>query len=528
MGGVALPERAAGARRGDAGARGFGQAGAEGRFRAGPLTLELLTLGGLVLLAGVLRTVNVEHYTGSFDEGIRMQQLLLMELGYRPFRDIFASQGPLLLDLLYPFYRLFGQTIGAARLGVGLLSLLGLVGAWWALRPLQPLAGLGAALLLALSTRYLENSRLALAEIPSLAPCLWALGCALRWQRGGADGWLYAAAALATIGVLIKPMVVPIVVPLALLALLRRPLRPRALVLAAATAAGLAAVTLAALDLPRVLEVLGAFRAGAQGAPGSDAGENLTLIRRTLQTERWGFLALAALGVALGTAIWPRVGLALAAWPLAQLLLFVLYTDLADKHVVYLVPPLALLGGLACGGAAAALVRARASRTTGWTLAGLAGLAALALYVSTLPVVWRADLALLIDDDERTRRDYAGTAEQAELMAALTAPGEFVLSDHPIAAFYARRPVPPWLVDTSGTRVDAGSLTSEVAIREAERFGPKVVVVQRRRLGKLDGFMRWLARDYRMVRTYDATEPPLQLYVRADLEERARMFLAGR
>src|SRR5687768_2967539 len=105
---------------------------------------ELLLLGALLTFALQLRLANLEHYTGSFDEGIRAQQLLLMEHGYRPYRDIFASQGPLLLDLLYPLYRLFGGTLGAARLGVSVLSLLGLLGAWWALRPLSPLAGLGA------------------------------------------------------------------------------------------------------------------------------------------------------------------------------------------------------------------------------------------------------------------------------------------------------------------------------------------------------------------------------------------------
>jgi len=62
---------------------------------------------GLMALALWLRVPNLDAYTGSFDEGIRAEQLLLMSAGYRPFRDIFASQGPLLLDLLYPFYLAF-------------------------------------------------------------------------------------------------------------------------------------------------------------------------------------------------------------------------------------------------------------------------------------------------------------------------------------------------------------------------------------------------------------------------------------
>jgi hypothetical protein len=148
------------------------------------------------------------------------------------------------------------------------------------------------------------------------------------------------------------------------------------------------------------------------------------------------------------------------------------------------------------------------------------------LYAWSLPRVWQTDRELARDADERERRDYAGTREQADLMSTLTDPTDFVLTDNPIAAFYARRPMPPWLVDTSGTRVEAGSLTDAVAIREAERYQPKVVGTVRRRLGKLDGFERWLERDYRLVKTY-GSDPAmaLRLYVHVDLEARARALL---
>src|SRR5205823_2933314 len=108
-----------------------------------------------------------------------------MANGFRPFRDIYSPQGVLLLDLLYPFYALFGGSLGAIRLGVGLLSMLGLLGAWWVGRQAAGSAGgLVAAFLLGASPAYLEGSRLALAEVPSLVPGLWAIGCGLRWQRG--------------------------------------------------------------------------------------------------------------------------------------------------------------------------------------------------------------------------------------------------------------------------------------------------------------------------------------------------------
>ena len=67
-------------------------------------------------LALAMRLVNLEAYTGKFDEGIRLEQLLLMGAGFRPVRDIFAAQGPLSLDIFYGPYLTFGQTLGATMM----------------------------------------------------------------------------------------------------------------------------------------------------------------------------------------------------------------------------------------------------------------------------------------------------------------------------------------------------------------------------------------------------------------------------
>src|SRR5581483_10864659 len=138
--------------------------------------LEVVAAGAALAFALRLRLLSLDAYTGSFDEGIRAEQLLLMAAGYRPFRDIFASQGPLLLDLLYPFFAAFGQTLAAARMGVVICSIVALVGAWWIARlATGPLGGLAAVVILGLSRVFLEGSRLALAEVPTIAPALLAI-----------------------------------------------------------------------------------------------------------------------------------------------------------------------------------------------------------------------------------------------------------------------------------------------------------------------------------------------------------------
>jgi len=78
----------------------------------------ILELSGFALILGLaawLRLPNIDAYTGKFDEGIRTAQLMLMSHGFRPVRDIFASQGPLSLDIFFPFWELGGETLEIGR-----------------------------------------------------------------------------------------------------------------------------------------------------------------------------------------------------------------------------------------------------------------------------------------------------------------------------------------------------------------------------------------------------------------------------
>src|SRR5215212_1932349 len=77
--------------------------------------LEMIGYALILSLATWLRLPNLDAYTGKFDEGIRTAQLMLMSHGFRPVRDIFASQGPLSLDVFFPFWEAAGETLGGAR-----------------------------------------------------------------------------------------------------------------------------------------------------------------------------------------------------------------------------------------------------------------------------------------------------------------------------------------------------------------------------------------------------------------------------
>jgi 4-amino-4-deoxy-L-arabinose transferase-like glycosyltransferase len=486
------------------------------RTRAARLA-EVAAIVGLLALAVWLRVPNLDAYTGSFDEGIRAEQLLLMAAGYRPFRDIFASQGPLLLDLLYPFYLAFGQTLTAARAGVVSCSLVAIVGAAWTARQIAgPIAGLAAALILAVSPTFLDGSRLALAEVPTTAPSLLALGCLLRYRQTGGRWALAAGAACCALALLIKPMAIPIGAPVAVLLLApASPSRPWTsrrwlvdvlgfglLVLA------ICAVVILILGPAGVWDNLGAYRGGAGHRLGADALPNLRLTLITLRQDQYGLFVLAAAGALLGLWRRPLPTLALLAWALAVLALFAVYGDLADKHIVYLVPSVALLAACGAGLGAESIVGVvdRSRRRPAALLAAGIGAVGLLAYLVSLPTVYAADQYLLrvAPKVAAERRGRSTDQEIAEIIRTHTPPDGWVLADNPLAAFWARRRVLPYLVDTSGTRIDAGSLTAALAVNEIALYRPSVIVTWPRRLGKLDDLVRRLPElGYRLERSYD-------------------------
>ncbi|MGE3913284.1 MAG: hypothetical protein AB7K36_28265, partial [Chloroflexota bacterium] len=130
----------------------------------------------IVAVALPMRLANIGSYSGKGDEGIRAEQLLLMAAGFRPVKEVFASQGPLSLDIFYPFYLALGQTLAGARLAVVVWSVVSVLAVYVTARLVGGrLGGWTAAALLIASPTYLKNSRLALVEIPSILPAIVAL-----------------------------------------------------------------------------------------------------------------------------------------------------------------------------------------------------------------------------------------------------------------------------------------------------------------------------------------------------------------
>jgi 4-amino-4-deoxy-L-arabinose transferase-like glycosyltransferase len=510
--------------------------------------IDLALCGVLVLLAGLARLPNLDLYTTSFPEGIRAAQLQLMAAGYRPCVEIFCNQGPLLFYAIYPTYALFGGTLEAVRSGVVLFSLVGIAATYWVGHLLggRP-AALIAALLVALSPTYLKFSRLALAEVPAEAPAILAVGAAIVFQRSGRDRWLIGAALLTAFSLLLKPVTLAVCAPVGLAVLLRSERRWRNVaMLIGVTALGIGLPTVL-IGFSEILEQVVAFRLRSRTAEGRGLGWNWSRIVEELAADRPGLFAFAIAGGIVMLARLRSAALPLVSWLPASLLLLLVHTPLHGKHIVTLIPPAALLaatGSLLVAPAVLSIgaqlrhvashglrIGAGASRRRRM-LAPRLGVALIAvgllLYLAYLPPVLARDRILMYAPEPLENDPPAyWYPEVATTLRAITDEHEMIVTDHPYLTFRAGRLVPPPLVESSVTRVLAGSLTPEDAIAEATRYDAQAVLLWADKLTTMRELKSWVDKAFVPVRAYAADEEAIPtLYVRPERVQRATASLA--
>jgi hypothetical protein len=461
----------------------------------------------LIAFAAAMRAVNPGVYSGLFDEGIRVEQLFLMSAGYRPFRDIFAAQGPLLLDALHPWFLLFGQDLVAARWSVGVYSLIGLAGAYWLARLVSgPLAAIVALALLVLSPLYLEGSRIALAEVPALAPATFAVGAAVVYARSGSRRWLIACGVLLAVSLLMKPITLAAGVPagLAVLSRWRAGLRTVLLdgLLLGTLVAAIGVVVVVGVGLAGVFDQILAYRMESRDSEGWSLWKNRVAVGRALSFEA---SALPWLGVAAGLLVLARrqiEAVLLVAWAAASVALLMAYSPLHGKHAVVMIPPLAVLAGVGVASAVSLIRRTGPVPVRAAVAVVLAGL--VAWYATSIPALAAQSGQLLrVTADTDVDPAVEQYADAVAVIGTLTSPADFVVTDHPYLTFLAGRLVPPLLVDTSRSRIRSRSLRGAEAIAQATPYDPKLVVLWTDRLRGLSEFKRWVEENYRLVKVYN-------------------------
>ncbi|HKW23283.1 MAG TPA: glycosyltransferase family 39 protein, partial [Ktedonobacterales bacterium] len=171
---------------------------------------------GVIALALALQTL--QGPSNDYDEGVYWQSLRALADGHPLFSSVFSSQPPLFLVSVYPFYIIFGQSLGAARIALIVFSLAAIAGTYVAGRALgHPAIGAVACLLLALDTLFEHGAHTLQAELPSVALQIWAVACAILAMRasGRRRTWLVVGSGvLLGCALLIKLFAIVALVPI--------------------------------------------------------------------------------------------------------------------------------------------------------------------------------------------------------------------------------------------------------------------------------------------------------------------------
>ncbi|MBV9229837.1 MAG: phospholipid carrier-dependent glycosyltransferase, partial [Chloroflexi bacterium] len=482
-----------------------------------------------------------------YDEGVYWQSLRAMSAGHTLYQQIFYSQPPFFLLSTFPSYVLFGQTLWAARFGVVLLSLLGLLGAFLLGKALGGrISALAALLLLTIDPLYLTQSQRVQAEAPAAALSLLAVGLAYLWWEHpeGFAGLCYAVLGAITLSLSILSKLWPAaLVPVGLLMLAqiwriwRQPeiYRSNTRSLLAGIAAFI--LTTAVVLLPfvgssqQMVQGVISFHLAAGAAFKSTQASNASIIRSTLVS----FTTVAAL---IGTCAallrrdW-RV-LPLIAWFFVTVYMLWQQTPLFPHHLVMLIPPLAALSVIGIGPIGVGLMRGGQflrgrspgddsssegdrkgrpyyTRVSGGrqpyiiNFSNVATIITVAAILIAVLMDARGSLSYLRGQHalglaDATRQDL----QVAKDLQAVTRPDQLVITDAQFVADLAERSTPASLVDTSQVRIQSGYVTTAQLIQEAGQPQVHAVLFYTGRLSmqNVGEFHTWVTQHFRLAHDY--------------------------
>jgi 4-amino-4-deoxy-L-arabinose transferase-like glycosyltransferase len=448
------------------------------------------------------------------DEGVYWQSLRAMSAGYHLYEQIFCSQPPLFLLSVYPFYQLFSATIVSARLGVVVLSLLGIPGAYLmgvalAGRP----GGIAATVLVAITPMYLQQAHILEAEGPATAFLFLTIGAAFIWweQPTGRRGLAFATLCAVTLamGILTKLLDVTAVVPILLLVLvyiwkilhedsrtLWRSILPIAVGVFAGTIATVIVLAPFLHSLDALLQQVVMFHLAAKRAMIALQSGNIDTLTAFFSANRaLTIAAIISIPVTIMGRDW-RI-LPLLAWFLVTLILLTIQVPLWPRHAIVLIPPLIALIALSLKNLP--LIPIRKPITWARAAAVLMGLLVLALVLSGIRREYYR-----YQDLQSASPTAQWMEEVAADLARLTTPNEWTITDVQFAAALASRDTPPWLVDTSFTRVTSGYLTIGELVHAASDPRVRAVVLSKGQfdLPPVASFRPWVQEHFSLRRTY--------------------------
>jgi hypothetical protein len=408
----------------------------------------------------------------SFDDGVYGASAVALRHGGVPFRDVFSSQGPLFLPLVWLADLIGLRTFDAPRLLAVASGVALVLATWSAARALQLSNGAAvlAAALVAGSGSVLWVTGPLTSDGPGLALAAAAVTAALWYRRSPTLRWALAAGLLLGAALSVKSLLLAAGVPVAWALLPNR----RHLA-AAVIAAGVLSVAVALpWGLGNVWDQ--AFRYHLEAAGSRTPLRNLRKVLTTIGDRDLPLVLAALVG---GVGVWstrgtsartPRGSGLVVAWLAATIAVLALEHPLWRNHVAHLVPAIALLVAMAFDRLGPKPLR----RAT--VAVALLAIPYHAIHLSE--VLWPAPPGGAL---AAARADLRGLPPEAQ-----------VISDDPGVVWRAGRRTPDDLVDTSILRIESHRLTAPSLARAAIRDPVCAVLVWSHRFGDLTALPKLL------------------------------------
>jgi hypothetical protein len=451
--------------------------------RASWSTPVVLALAAVSVRLGAL--LSSKHLT--FDDGNYGVSVVDMRHGLAPYADVFSSQGPLHLPLLYAGDLLGLHTMDGPRITPVLSGVAVTIAVWGTARRFgaRPAVAVVAALLVGTTGSMIWATAPITGDGPSCALMACAVWSAVVFRDEPSAGSALCTGALAGAAIATKPLVFPALIPIAWWLGAPRRLRPTVEAAAAATAVWF----LAALpwELSRVWRQSVTYHTGR--APTYSAGFQFDKLVSLLVLRDAILVAAVVLGlIALvrrrgGPPL--RDGPVIALWTALVAFVLVFEHAMYANHLATIVLPLSLL--FACY-----------PPPLRW------------LAIALIPLVpW----SLVNLNDILVPRGYTGP--DAQVVAELRAlpRGAQVISDETGLVWRAGRSTPPQMNDTTLIRTYQGLLTTNTVARAASEPATCAVVIWTFRFDqRMPGLREALvARDYRVQTVW---EPGKELWVK--------------
>jgi hypothetical protein len=409
------------------------------RPRSRTTATDLAILGAATVALRLPAYLASAHLT--FDDGVYGASAVAMRAGGAPYRDVFSSQGPLFLPLVWVADLVGLRTANAPRL-LSLAAALLLVGATYvAGRAVTDRGGaLLAAGLVSLTTTSLWITGPVASDGSALAFATATVAMALWWR----DEVTVRRAVWLGLGIgatcSVKALLAPVIVPVAIVLVAGRRLAPIAV--GAVTAITFHLVLWLPWGVADVWDQSYGYH--LEVATDRTPGANLAKVLSTMG-DRDSIVLLAA-ALALGAVVLrrrahppdaaaergPSPDLLLLTWLGATLVVLLSEHPMWRPHVSQLVPGLALLAG-----------RHRPS----WRVLAVAGLVVLPYHLAHAWEVLQPD-------------PYKGFAADAVALLRELPDGARAISDEPGLVWRAGLETPPDLVDASMLRIQTGDITS--------------------------------------------------------------------